>query len=96
MAELIGWGIPEAAVSPLLLVAGAPDEVLDRATADVEAHISARKPTTTTALAAVVATFASVQQASAAGNPATWQGIQPQRAKALGGLSGLLTINRGL
>ena len=109
MAELIGWGVPEAAVGPLLLVAGAPDEVLDRATADVEAHLSARKPATVETIAAVVGTFAFAQQASAAGNPAqqrpqarvqvsrsaqaTWHGIQPQRVKALGGLSSLLSIN---
>jgi hypothetical protein len=120
-------------------VAGAPDEVVDRATADVEAHISARKPATVAAVAAVIGTFAFAQQASAASNPATstaqataqlapqataqvapqvvaqvapqvsaqvkpqarvqvsrsaqatWHGIQPQRAKALGGLSLLRT-----
>ncbi len=152
LAELIGWGLPEAAVAPLLLVAGAPEDVVDRATADVEAHLSARKPATVAAIAAVVGTFAFAQQASAASNPATstaqasaqlapqataqaapqftaqvkpqdtaqlkpqdrvqqkpqarvqvsrsaqatWHGIQPQRAKALGGLSSLLSINRGL
>ncbi len=153
LAELIGWGLPEAAVAPLLLVAGAPEDVIDRATADVEAHLSARKPATVAAIAAVVGTFAFAQQASAASNPAdlvhaaslgsarssaddpgapqftaqvkpqatvqvkpqdkvqqkpqakvqvsrsaqaTWHGIQPQRAKALGGLSNLLSINRGL
>jgi hypothetical protein len=152
LAELIGWGLPEAAVGPLLLVAGAPDEVIDRATADVEAHLSVRKPATVAAVAAVLGTFAFAQQAAAASNPATssaqasaqlapqataqvapqvtaqvrpqataqlkpqataqvkpqarvqvsrtaqakWHGIQPQRAKALGGLSSLLSINRGL
>lgn len=144
LAELIGWGLPEAAVGPLLLVAGAPDEVIERATADVEAHISARKQASVAAVAAVLGTFAFAQQASAANQPAgatlqataqvapqvtaqvapqvtaqvtqqvtaqikpqarvqvsrtaqaQWQGIQPQRAKALGGLSSLLSINRGL
>lgn len=71
IAELIGWGLPEAAVGPLLLVAGAPDEVIDRATADVEAHLSVRKPATVAAVAAVLGTFAFAQQASAASNPAT-------------------------
>src|SRR5262245_47451536 len=33
------WGIPEAAVESVLIVAGAPEEVLDRAIADVEAHL---------------------------------------------------------
>ena len=152
MAELIGWGLPEAAVGPLLLVAGAPDDVIERATADVEAHISARKPATVAAVAAVLGTFAFAQQASAASQPAastvqvtaqvaaqataqvapqvtaqirhqgkaqlkpqattevkpqakeqvsrtaqaTWHGVQPQRAKALGGLTSLLSVNRWL
>jgi hypothetical protein len=109
--------------------------VVDRATADVEAHITARKPATVAAVAAVIGTFAFAQQASAASNPATstsqataqlapqataqvapqvvaqvapqvsaqvkpqtrvqvsrsaqatWHGIQPQRARALGGLT---------
>ena len=131
LAELIGSGLPEEAVGPLLLVAGAPDEVIERVTADVEAHISARKPATVAAVAAVIGTFAFAQQASAASHPAastvqataqlapqataqvspqvtaqvrpqakvqvrrsaqaTWHGIQPQRAKALGGLSLLRT-----
>jgi hypothetical protein len=135
LAELTGWGLSEEAVQPLLLVAGAPDEVIERATADVGAHISARKPATVAAVAAVIGTFAFAQQAAAASNPATstaqataqlapqataqaapqfttqlapqattqakpqarvqvsrsaqatWHGIQPQRAKALGGLA---------
>jgi hypothetical protein len=141
IAELIGWGLPEAAVGPLLLVAGAPDDVVDRATADVEAHLSVRKPATVAAVAAVLGTFAFAQQASAASNPATssaqataqlapqltaqaapqvtaqvrpqataqakpeakvqiartaqatWHGIQPQRAKSLGGLGLFLRAN---
>ena len=141
LAELIGWGIPELAVRPLLLVAGAPAEVLERATADVEAHMSARKPATVAAVAALLGTFAFAQQASASVQPAnsqaqisqvakagaqlsqparagvqisqparaqtqiskpalakthisnaqaTWHGLQPQRASALGGLTSLL------
>jgi hypothetical protein len=64
-------GIPTLAIEPLLLMAGAPDEVLERATADVEAHLSARKPATVAAVAAVLGTFAFAQQASAASQPAT-------------------------
>ena len=141
LAELIGWGIPEVAVGPLLLVAGAPADVMERATADVEAHMSARKPATVAAVAALLGTFAFAQQASASVQPAksqaqvsqvatasaqvsqptraavqvsqparaqsqiskpalakthisnaqaTWHGIQPQRATALGGLTSLL------
>ena len=131
IAELIGWGLPEAAIQPFLAVAGAPGDVIERAAADVEAHISARKPATVAAVAAVLGTFAFAQQASASVQPAnaqaqvsrvatantqvsqpawattqvskpaiakaqisnaqaTWHGVQPQRAKALGGLSALL------
>lgn len=137
VAELIGWGLPEAAVGPLLLVAGAPEDVIDRATSDVEAHLSVRKPATVAAVAAVLGTFAFAQQASAASNPATstaqasalqapqlapqlapqvtaqvkpqatvqvkpqiattaqakWHGLQPQQAKALGGLGIFLRAN---
>lgn len=71
IAELIGWGLPEIAIGPLLLVAGAPDDVIERATADVEAHISVRKPATVAAVAAVLGTFAFAQQASAASQPAS-------------------------
>src|SRR5918995_369571 len=53
------------------LVAGAPDDVIQRASADVEAHISARKPATVAAVAAVLGTFAFAQQASAASQPAS-------------------------
>ncbi len=70
IAELIGWGLPEAAIGPLLAVAGAPDAVLDRATADVEAHISAGQPTTVAAVAAVLGTLAFAQQAAASVQPA--------------------------
>jgi len=141
IAELIGWGLPEAAIGPLLAVAGAPDDVIERAAADVEAHISARKPATVAAVAAVLGTFAFAQQASASVQPAkaqvqvsqvatastqvsqparaavqvskparattqiskpalakaqisnaqaTWHGVQPQKAKALGALTSLL------
>ena len=141
IAELIGWGLPEAAIGPFLAVAGAPDDVIERAAADVEAHISARKPATVAAVAAVLGTFAFAQQASASVQPATaqvqvsqvatastqvaqparaavqvskparattqiskpalakaqisnaqatWHGVQPQRAQALGALTSLL------
>lgn len=144
-AELIGWGLPETAVGPLLLVAGAPADVIERATADVEAHLSARKPATVAAVAALLGTFAFAQQASAGVQPAQsraqvsqvakagaqldqparagvqvsrpalakaqvsqpsrtsaqvsraaqarWHGVQPQQAKALGGLTSLLRAN---
>ncbi len=141
IAELIGWGLPEAAIEPFLAIVGAPDDVIERAAADVEAHISARKPATIAAVAAVLGTFAFAQQASASVQPAkaqvqvsrvatvstqvshpaqaaaqiskpalaktqiskpalakaqianaqaTWHGVQPQGAKALGGLGALL------
>ena len=62
--ELGNWGIPEIAIGPVLVLAGAPDEVVDRATADVEAHLG-RKPLTVAAMAAVLGSLAFAQQASA-------------------------------
>lgn len=67
IGELIGWGLPEDAIGHVLLIAGAPAEVVDRATADVEAHISAR---TAVAVAAVLGSLAFAQQASASVQPA--------------------------
>ncbi|MDQ3085401.1 MAG: hypothetical protein M3Q67_01170, partial [Actinomycetota bacterium] len=82
LAELIGWGLPEVAVGPLLLIAGAPADVIERATADVEAHMSARKPATVAAVAALLGTFAFAQQASASVQPAKSQAQVSQVAKA--------------
>ena len=65
------WGIPEPAIESVLIVAGAPEEVLERASADVEAHLSRRTPATIAAAAAVLGTLAFAQQASAGSRPAT-------------------------
>jgi hypothetical protein len=70
IAELTGWGIPELAIGPVLVLAGAPEEVVERATADVEAHLLGRKPATVAALAAMLGTLAFAQQASAGAQPA--------------------------
>ena len=67
IGELVGWGLPEDAIGHVLLIAGAPAEVVERATADVEAHISAR---TAVAVAAVLGSLAFAQQASASVQPA--------------------------
>lgn len=67
IGELVGWGLPEVAIGSVLLIAGAPDEVIERATPDVEAHLPVR---TVAAVAAVLGTFAFAQQASAATQPA--------------------------
>jgi hypothetical protein len=67
---LTAWGIPEFAVGPVLVLAGAPDEVVERATADVEAHLLGRKPATIAAMAAMLGTLAFAQQASAGTQPA--------------------------
>ena len=83
IAELIGWGVPELAIGPVLVLAGAPDEVIERATADVEAHLLGRKPATVAALAATLGALAFAQQASATAQPAT-AGVQAApAAKAL-------------
>lgn len=70
IAELTGWGIPELAIGPVLVLAGAPEEVVERATADVEAHVLGRKPATIAAMAAMLGTLAFAQQASAGTQPA--------------------------
>jgi hypothetical protein len=67
--RLSEWGIPELAIEPLLWLAGAPDEVLERATADVEAHLSTRKPATLAAAVALLGTLAFAQEASATMKP---------------------------
>ena len=54
---LVEEGIPDAALEPVLLAAGAPRELADRAPADVEAH--AKDPTTASAeLAVALGAFA--------------------------------------
>jgi hypothetical protein len=58
------WGLPEDAVEPLLALVGAPDEVLARATADVEGHLG-KKPATVAAMTAMLGALAFAQQASA-------------------------------
>jgi len=70
--EVLGeWGIPEAAVESVLIVAGAPEEVVERASADVEAHLMGRKPLAFAAAAAVLGAFAFAQEASAGNRPET-------------------------
>jgi hypothetical protein len=65
------WGIPEAAIESVLIVAGAPEEVIERASADVEAHLSLRKPLTLGAMAAVLGALAFAQEANAGSSPTT-------------------------
>jgi hypothetical protein len=70
VATLVGWGIPEPAVGNVLALAGAPDDVVELATADVDAHLLGRKPATVAALGAMLGALAFAQQASAASQPA--------------------------
>jgi hypothetical protein len=70
IAELVGWGIPDLAVAPVLMLAGAPDYVIERATADVEAHLLGRKGASVAAMGAIIGTLAFAQQASAGNAPA--------------------------
>ncbi len=77
MKELSDWGLPEVAIEPVLLMAGAPDEVVERATADVEAHLAGKKQLTVAAMAAVLGTLAFAQQASAATQPAATAQVSP-------------------
>jgi hypothetical protein len=73
----LGEWLPQIAVEPVLLLAGAPEEVLERAAADVEAHISVRKPLTVAAAAAVLGSVAFAQEAAAASSPATSAQVKP-------------------
>ena len=75
------WGLPEDAVEPLLALVGAPDEVLELATADVEAHLG-KKPATIAALTAMLGALAFAQQASASSPAAKAQVSQHPGAKA--------------
>jgi len=68
IGELIGWGLPEDAIGHVLLIAGAPAELVERASPDVEAHLSGRS---VVAVAAVLGTLAFAQQASASVQPAS-------------------------
>jgi hypothetical protein len=73
LAELGEWGIPEMAIAPVLVLAGAPDDVVEQATADVEAHLLGKKPATLAAMGAILGTLAFAQQATAAQPQATMQ-----------------------
>jgi hypothetical protein len=73
LAELGEWGIPEMAIAPVLVLAGAPDDVVEQATADVEAHLLGKKPATLAAMGAILGTLAFAQQATAAQPQATTQ-----------------------
>src|SRR5919201_5893027 len=65
------WGIPEAAIESVLIVAGAPEEVVERASSDVEAHLLGKKPLTLAAAAAVLGALAFSQEANAGNQLAT-------------------------
>jgi hypothetical protein len=73
MGELGEWGIPEMAIAPVLVLAGAPDDVVEQATSDVEAHLLGKKPATLAAMGAILGTLAFAQQATAAQPQATTQ-----------------------
>ena len=78
-AALTEWGIPTEALEPVLYAIGAPDEVVERASTDVEAHISgATKASLAAATTVVLGAFAFAGQASAA----TAAGASPQGASA--------------
>jgi hypothetical protein len=73
---LAEW-VPEIALAPVLVLAGAPDEVIERANAEVEAHVSVRKPLTIAAAAAALGTLAFAQEATAANAPAATTQARP-------------------
>jgi hypothetical protein len=76
----LGEWVPEIALEAVLVLAGAPDDVLERASADVEAHLSLRKPLTVAAAAAVLGSLAFAQEAAAASSPATTAQVTPAAA----------------
>jgi hypothetical protein len=76
IGELGSFGIPEIAIEPVLVLAGAPDDVIERATADVEAHLLGGKRTVV-AMAAVLGAMAFAQQSTAA-QPAASLQVSPQ------------------
>ena len=78
---LTEWGLPEDAVEPLLALVGAPDEVLEKATADVEAHLG-KKPATVAAMTAMLGALAFAQQAGASTSPVTTSPVTSPAAKA--------------
>ncbi len=73
IGELGERGIPELAIAPVLVLAGAPDDVVEQATSDVEAHLLGKKPATLAAMGAILGTLAFAQQATAAQPQATTQ-----------------------
>lgn len=73
LGELGDWGIPEMAIGPVLVLAGAPAEVVDRATSDFEAHLLGKKPATVAAMGAILGTLVFAQQANAAQPQSTMQ-----------------------
>jgi hypothetical protein len=75
------WGLPEDAVEPLLELVGAPDDVLERAAADFEAHLG-KKPATVAAMTAMLGALAFGQQASASTSPASKAPVASPAAKA--------------
>jgi hypothetical protein len=73
LGELGEWGIPDMAIAPVLMLAGAPDDVVEQATADVEAHLLGKRPATLAAMGAILGTLAFAQTANAAQPQATTQ-----------------------
>jgi hypothetical protein len=61
-------GIPAEALQPVLAAVGAPDELIDAASSEVEAHLAGRT-TAAAATAAVIGAFAFAGQAAAAEQP---------------------------
>jgi len=69
-AALVGAGLPAQAVLPFLQAAGAPAELIDRATPDTEAHANDRLTASYVRLVAVLAVAAPI--AALAG----WSGVK--------------------
>jgi hypothetical protein len=75
---LIDWGLPGPAIVPVLGILGAPEDVIGRASDDIELH-GKRTQITAAAAAAVLGALAFAQSASAASPEVIrWGGIDAQ------------------
>jgi hypothetical protein len=79
-ATLSEWGLPEPAIEPVLVLLGAPEDVLERASAEVEAH-GKRTQVSAAAAAAVLGALAFAQSATAASPEGYRYGAGPEASK---------------
>jgi hypothetical protein len=79
-ATLSEWGLPEPAIEPVLALLGAPEDVIERASAEVEAH-GKRTQVSAAAAAAVLGALAFAQSATAATPAGLYRGASEPQAQ---------------